>query len=654
MKSVKLRVLAVSGILILLSLIGVFTATAGATEPDKTPPTLALTGTAIQAVKEGKSTGTYELHIVASDGSKSVPQSGVAKIEVGVDGYGRQSWEKYCPEGNCSLTENWTYSPGSYSSEGPRWITVKVTDQAGNATEDEVTIEGIEVVPREAAPTGSDTTPPTITLAGSAQKAVWQGAASGKYELRMFATDGSPAMPQSGVAKIEVAVDGTTLQSWEKYCPIGSCRLMVSWPYQPGNFAGTHHYVTVTARDHAGNVKAKKIEWDPTPPVVSASGELKSLENQYIDGKGTKTLGISATDNHSGVHLLSLEDEGRGILASKTPTACVFKVLKDEECPLGTSETLTVDTSQMPEGANHLKVKAEDFAGNVSTSAAWIVYVDRTAPTFGEPAEFNAIHPAGSTLTSVILPEATDPTLSDGSPGSGVATYYLRYSIGSGTPSGWLTSSIPYFQISDTQPAEPLHLETYSVDLAGNQSQTRSATVSVEEPTEHSQEELEEAQEAEEADPTPQSKTLETRQKAGAATPMIAVVPPGKCRESAPEPHISTHAMQKGYVRINAIGFVRCGMLGVTGFIKNELRYNGPYGYYTVRTSNREPIIYAAPQDKVESIVSPPYTCSPGTYLNLVTVYLKFAGPDEFTEPYSTESSEPRKIDPCPKPPPLP
>ena len=477
MKSVKLRVLAVSGILILVSLIGVFTATAGATEPDKTPPTLALTGTAIQAVKEGKSTGTYELHIVASDGSKSVPQSGVAKIEVGVDGYGQQSWEKYCPEGNCSLTENWTYSPGSYSSEGPRWITVKVTDHAGNATEDEVTIEGIEVVPREAAPTGSDTTPPTITLAGSAQKAVWQGAASGKYELRMFATDGSPALPQSGVAKIEVAVDGTTLQSWEKYCPIGSCRLMVSWPYQPGNFAGTHHYVTVTARDHAGNVRTKKIEWDPTPPVVSASGELRTAENQYINGKGTKSLVFSASDNHSGVRRLILEDEGHGVLVSQTPAACIFKPLKDEECPLQVSETVAVNTNQMPEGANHLVVKAEDFAGNVSSGEAWTVYVDRTPP--GVASGLSALREPEEADVAVTWAEAADPALADGTPGSGASIYEYRYKVGAGSWSAPATSQSREFSIPMVANGTTITVELTATDLVGNRGNTvqLSATV---------------------------------------------------------------------------------------------------------------------------------------------------------------------------------
>jgi hypothetical protein len=240
--------------------LGAVTASAGAAVPDTKPPTVALTGTAVEAAETGASTGTYELQIKATDGSKTAPQSGIAKIEVGVDGSGQQSWEEYCPQGSCSLTQDWTYSPGNFASEFPRWITVKVTDHAGNTTEKEISIEGLAEVPRETAPTAPDTTPPTVALTGSAVAAIQEGATTGNYELRMFAKDGSPSAPQSGVAKIEVAVDGTTLQSWEKYCPIGSCRLKVQWSYAPAAFSGTDHSITVTVTDHAGNVTTKKIK----------------------------------------------------------------------------------------------------------------------------------------------------------------------------------------------------------------------------------------------------------------------------------------------------------------------------------------------------------------------------------------------------------
>lgn len=268
-----------------------FASSAGATEPDRTPPVVSLSGMAIKAVEEGKTTGTYELHIAATDGSEAAPQSGVAKIEVGVDGSGQQSWEKFCPEGSCALEQNWTYSPATFASEFPRWITVWVTDHAGNATEEEVSVEGLEEVPRETPPTEADTTPPTIALSGSAALAAETDATTGEYELRMLAEDGSPGAPQSGIAKIEVGVDGTMLQSWEKYCPVGSCRLKQQWTYSPAIYSGTGHVIKVVVHDHAGNVTTMILEPDKTPPTFgspfSAAIEMRGEEPWVVFSEAT-------------------------------------------------------------------------------------------------------------------------------------------------------------------------------------------------------------------------------------------------------------------------------------------------------------------------------------------------------------------------------
>lgn len=329
-----------------------------ATETDKTPPVVTLSGTAVKAVEEGKTTGTYELHIVATDGSKAAPQSGVAKIEVGVDGSGQQSWEKSCPEGSCGLEEKWTYSPASYLFESPRWITVKVTDHAGNVTEEEISIEGVEEV-REAAPTGPDTTAPTITFLGSAVEAVETGATSGKYELRMLARDGSPTAPQSGVSKIEVEVDGTTVQSWEKYCPIGSCRLKIQWPYTPASFTGTGHVLTVTVRDHAGNVTTRTIGPDTTPPIVELSG---ALTEGLKTGTTSYPLHVHATDGTpelpgSGVKSVTISVDGT-VIASKEQSC------PNGSCPMDYEWSLNSSTNP---GEHVVEVTAQDRAGNVTT-----------------------------------------------------------------------------------------------------------------------------------------------------------------------------------------------------------------------------------------------------------------------------------------------
>jgi hypothetical protein len=332
--------------------------TAAATEPDTTPPAFVLSGTAIKAVEEEAPTGSYELHIAATDGSESEPQSGIAKIEVSVDGSGQQSWEKYCPEGSCSLEESWTWLPANFSG-AYHVLSVKVTDHAGNTTEEEITPQGIEEVPRELEH-GTDTTPPKISFSGTAVEAAETGATTGEYELRMLAKDGSSAEPQSGVSRIEVAVDGTTLQSFEKYCPVGNCRLRVNWPYAPGNFAGSEHVITVTVRDHAGNVTTRTLELDTTPPEIELSG---ALTEGLKEGTTEYPLHVHATDGEpefpqSGVKEIQISVDGE--VVETVEQSCKFG-----SCPMDAEWTL--DTATYGFEPHEVSVLATDQAGNESS-----------------------------------------------------------------------------------------------------------------------------------------------------------------------------------------------------------------------------------------------------------------------------------------------
>jgi hypothetical protein len=331
--------------------------TAAATEPDTIPPTFVLSGSAIEAVEEEAHTGSYELHIAATDGSESSPQSGIAKIEVSVDGSGQQSWEKYCPEGSCSLEESWTWLPANFSG-AYHVLAVKVTDHAGNTTEEEITPEGVEEVPRELEH-GTDTTAPRISFSGTAVEAAETGATSGEYELRMLAKDGSTAEPQSGISRIEVAVDGTTLQSFEKYCPVGNCRLRVNWPYAPDNFSGTEHVITVTVRDHAGNVTVRHLELDRTPPTIELSG---ALTEGLKEGTTKYPLHVHATDGEpefpqSGVKKIDISVDGE--VVESVEQECRFG-----SCPMDVEWTF--DTEKFASGDHEILVESKDQAGNGS------------------------------------------------------------------------------------------------------------------------------------------------------------------------------------------------------------------------------------------------------------------------------------------------
>ena len=221
-------------------------------------------------------------------------------------------------------------------------VLVKVTDHAGNVTEERISREGVEPVLGEAAPTGSDTIPPEIGFYGSAVKAAEEGATSGSYELHIAAVDGAPTAPQSGVAKIEVGVDGTTLQYWEKSCPVGSCHLEVTWPYAPGNFPGGGHVITITVRDHAGNVITRTIEPSSFPRLLAAY--------PFEEGSGSVTEDVSG-NGHTG----TLSGKGVEWTPGKYGTALKFDgkegcVTVPDSPALQLHEEFTLEAWVRPEG----------------------------------------------------------------------------------------------------------------------------------------------------------------------------------------------------------------------------------------------------------------------------------------------------------------
>jgi hypothetical protein len=277
---------------------------------------------------------------------------------------------------------------------------VKVTDHAGNVTEEEVSIEGIEEI-REAAPTGPDTTAPTITFLGSAVEAVETGATSGKYELRMLARDGSPSAPQSGVSKIEVAVDGTTVQSWEKYCPVGSCRLKIQWPYTPASFTGTGHVLTVTVRDHAGNVTTRTIGPDTTPPVIELGG---ALTEGFKQGITEYPLHVRATDGGT-------EQPGSGLKSIAISVDGKTVESKEQGCPGGSCAqelSWTFSRGIYPGLAHVVHVLATDQAGNLAESV-----LELSEPNGSIP----ACSPTGA-------PPKASPEKTEALPGGGTLSIY--------------------------------------------------------------------------------------------------------------------------------------------------------------------------------------------------------------------------------------
>jgi hypothetical protein len=184
----------------------------------------------------------------------------------------------------------------------------------------------------------------------------------------------------------------------------------------------------------------------------------------------------------------------------------------------------------------------------------------------------------------LLVPDAIDPALPDGSPGSGVAAYWYRYSLGAGGFSKWTEGESNYLELSDGVPGEEVTVELYVVDRAGNISEkfTGSTTILAESgdipvsPSEGFEDEGSGPGEPFEfgatAESSPSHGLLHADSEGGARLKE-------KCKGIANDPHESNHANERPNPerRVNAVLTVNCfGDLPVEeGRLVNFLIFKG-------------------------------------------------------------------------------
>jgi RHS repeat-associated protein len=110
-----------------------------------------------------------------------------------------------------------------------------------------------------------DNTGPEVTLSGSLAEQEGQGTLTGEYPLEISATDGSNEVPQSGVAKVEVKVDGKKKTmpnetAWNPVCKTQNCSVTGSWTLKASEYTVGTHQVEVLATDALGHVSKSRIE----------------------------------------------------------------------------------------------------------------------------------------------------------------------------------------------------------------------------------------------------------------------------------------------------------------------------------------------------------------------------------------------------------
>jgi hypothetical protein len=82
-----------------------------------------------------------------------------------------------------------------------------------------------------------DHTAPSLSLSGSLTEQAKLGTARAHYALKLSATDGTEAIPQSGVASTEIKVDGTKVDSFTPGCTTKNCEIAHEWTLNSASYS---------------------------------------------------------------------------------------------------------------------------------------------------------------------------------------------------------------------------------------------------------------------------------------------------------------------------------------------------------------------------------------------------------------------------------
>jgi NHL repeat-containing protein len=288
------------------------------------------------------------------------PQSGVAEVEVKVDGTTAMSNTPACGTKNCQLSGSWTMKADEYPG-GPHKVEVIATDGVGLTTTKTLDVE-----------THGDDAAPTVALTGSMTQQESLGNTLPRYKLVINATDpGSAEERKSGVASTTIKVDGKTVDTTSPGCPSEGCSITREWTLESSSYSAGAHNVEVVATDAAGHTTTKTlaitINRDVTAPVlVSGEEQLFTAPKGWLEQKSYFYAASSADANGYGVTALELKIDGA--VVKKTSGTC-----PNGNC----TKTLFgyADMSNYQGGAHQAELIATDGAGNAKHKT-WTINVD--------------------------------------------------------------------------------------------------------------------------------------------------------------------------------------------------------------------------------------------------------------------------------------
>jgi RHS repeat-associated protein len=144
-----------------------------------------------------------------------------------------------------------------------------------------------------------DNTAPEISLSAALTEQEKLGITRAEYPLAISVTDGSEDdPPQSGVASVEVKVDGKKITmpnetAWHPECKTQDCPFTGGWTLKASEYAPGDHEVEVRATDAVGHVATQvlEVELGEVPPQTS----FTSPHPTYEEG-GVSTIAFKATE----------------------------------------------------------------------------------------------------------------------------------------------------------------------------------------------------------------------------------------------------------------------------------------------------------------------------------------------------------------------
>ncbi len=249
------------------------------------------------------------------------------------------------------------YSPSTLPT-GEDWLEVQAADPVGNS---EVAKVKVKV----------DHAAPNVVLSGSMTEQRNLGISRPHYDLKVSATDGTTAQPQSGVASTTIKVDGKVVDSTSPGCSTQNCSITREWSLNSASYAVGKHTVEVIATDGLGLTKTEtlpiEIQRDTTAPTLnlSSGGRLVNGPGGWVEQE-TYGLTVGSNDLGYGVTYLALLIDGKAL---KTVT---------QSCPNGgcsSSLNTSINMASYKGGAHSAEFIAKDAAGN-TTKKVWTINVD--------------------------------------------------------------------------------------------------------------------------------------------------------------------------------------------------------------------------------------------------------------------------------------